>query len=220
MSILTTNLYAIILAVLYTSSIYAMPFEIDFSIPWNISQSLPQLDFSETASFTRPSSINSDNIKETAASQTLSSHYGTGLRELFLFSAGNSHILNTRYESKHWLHDGVSTIGFNSADMFTPVTLSMRDFKPELSRDVVHFIDEKESLYFNVALYPAYAAPDIMPVSSMVRAKRTSASSILYSAGQLQSQAVPDPSPLWFVGLVLGLTGLVWRLFSIIRTVQ
>jgi hypothetical protein len=219
MNIFITNIYAIFLAVIYTSTVSAMPLQIDFSTPWRASQSLLQFGFSEKESITLPSSIKSDAVKKIAGTEALLSYYYTDMADILLFSASDLHLSGARYGSKLELVEGISTIGYSSANMLLPAMLRIkRELKHKLSSDFIDLIDEKGGLSLNVLLYSADAGFEIATGSSVESAESTATSFFFLSAMQLHSQTVPDPSPLWLVGLVVGLTGLTWSLLNLVRT--
>lgn len=212
MNIFITNVYAIILVVLYTSPVSAMPFQIDFSIPWSMSQSLVQFNLTETESFMLPSFMSSSDVEEITAAQARFSQNDYDSPELTLLSTRYFHLSGVNERSSQLKAGNMSNSGYATVDILRPATfLINRELKAELTSDAI-------ALSFDAYLYPADVQVDIAETDSNNTTNKQTDSFFFLSAKQMPSQTVPDPSPLWLVGLVLGLTGLTWRLWNLIRT--
>lgn len=204
MKIFITSIHAIILAVLYASSISATPFQIDFSIHWNVSQSLAQFSLTEIESFRFPSFISSDDVDEFTALQAQFRRdydppalYLLSTRKLYLADARN----NSRYSLAGMLHPAS--------------VMDIYELTPGHTGKVFNLVDVNKALSFDTVVNTGDIQLDIAKKDSSNTMMKPSASSFFPPAKQMQSPAVPDPRPLWLVGIILGFTGLTWRLWNL-----
>jgi hypothetical protein len=109
-----------------------------------------------------------------------------------LFSLDSIRLSDAFYDNKRWLEADLSTHGYSFNDALLAVEI---DQQP---------VDDK-----------LYAESH-----GTTSAKKPTSLFSFITGNKLKSPSIPDPSPLWSVGLLLGITGVTWRVLNLTQAVH
>lgn len=219
MKILRTKLCAIFAVALYTSPVCATAFQLDFSINWRVPQSILQFGIGEAETLIFSSLNDTEDVKQHSAALAASAadFVSSDKHNLFLISTNNMELSDVSYTGKHWIKDDYSTIGYVSGNTSLSGTPIIRaDLRPDVSSAVIRVIDE-QGFDFNTSLQSMDTEVVMAMAGSIEHAEKPVSLFSFLPRQHLRSQNIPDPAPLWLVGLMLGITGVAWRLLNLSR---
>lgn len=200
MKILTKTIYAILGAAVYTSSVYAMPFQLDLSSRWGQTASSLKFDFGGIEALSVSSIFITDEEKENATTVATVTHSDSSRSYKHLFSESGNPVAERTVNVAS---------GENISD--TGVQAAGNNLISEIDGSIAYLIDDNGNVLSNSSVQQ----PGTASVMAHKNVRQTSGS-FKFVIGK-QTRDEPDLSSVWLIGLVLGLGGITWRLVTLIR---
>ena len=215
MNILTKTVYAILGAAVYTSSVHAMPFQLDLSSRWGQTASSLKFDFGGIESLQISSIFIDDEVKKNTTTEPDVSHNDTNQSFQYLFADAGT-VIDNNQAGKARSGDQISdTGGISGAVLHSGVQAVENNVIAEIDGSVTQFVADDDISFSNLPVDHASTTTAHVHKSAK-KTSQQSAGSFKFVIGK-QAQDEPDLSSVWLIGLVLGLSGIAWRLASLIR---
>jgi hypothetical protein len=218
MKILIRKLCTIFVAALFISPVYATSFQLDFTTNWNVTHSILHLGAGGGKTLLFSSLFDSVDIKGNSSTAHAADISSAEMHNVYMFSAINMGFPERASASKLWIKQNLLTGAYVSDIVSLSGMPTVReDLKPDVSSAVIQLIDD-QGFDFNAPFRSTDSRVLIAMASSVQRNTEEPGSSYSFlTARHLRTQSFPDPSPVWMVGLMLGITGVAWRLLNLPR---
>lgn len=214
---LITTAYLVAWAAIYTSPTCAMPFQLDFSAHWGQSAALLEFDFGGTDSISIASIfINEEAADAVTGRQASAQNSGHAGQDLFASSA----IAGTDRPDINRLS---ARLDVSELAGVLPLSVSSQtadDMNGDYAGMAGQVVIEKEDLHFYSPASPTDSYAVLAMAGTGAQTERAGVSFKSLAEKQVRTRAVPDPSPVWLVGLVLGISGITWRLWNLVKVAE